>query len=237
MTWAYYSAPAVFKKNFVKFSEYEEPGVSESESESADSEHELDTPSGSLHFTDIKNWIKLLFFLTAFTTTATEASMTKDLKVIVSFSQLQQLIPTMCITWGCDATLSATEKFRGCGVVIYMRCSNGHTFTWSSLPQHHDARGSSIYSNNLLIAAACLTSGNSYAKIDSELFCRFMGLKVISEAMYYRYRLELILIYWLWTKRITCRYQNAYLEPSIKKFWKKNIKKRCLHVCQVQISS
>ena len=147
--------------------------------------------------------------------------MIKDSKVIVSFSQLQQqqLIPTMCITRGCDATLSATEKFRGCGVVIYMRCSSGHTFTWSSSPQHHDTSGSSTYSNNLLMAAACLTSGNLYAKI--ELFCRFMGLKVISEAMYYRYRLELILIYWLWTKCITCRYQNAYLEPSIKKFWKK----------------
>ena len=131
---------------------------------------------------NIKNW---RFFLTAFTTTATETNMIENPKVIVSLSQLQQLIPTRCTNRGCDATLSATEKFRGCGVVMYMKCSKGHTFTWSSSPQHHDARGQPIYSNNLLMAAACLISGNSYAKI--ELFCRFMGLKVITEAMYYIY--------------------------------------------------
>ena len=61
-----------------------------------------------------------LFFHTAFTTTATKANMIENPKVIVSLSQLQQLIPTMCVTRGCDATLSATEKFRGCGVVIYV---------------------------------------------------------------------------------------------------------------------
>ena len=141
-----------------------------------------------LHFDHADQWILLdqMFFLAAFTTTATEANMIKDSKVIVSLSQLQQLIPTRCVSRGCDATLSATEKFRGCGVVIYLKCSKGHTFTWSSSPQHHDKRGQSIHSNNLLLAAACLISGNSYAKI--ELFCRFMGLKVISEAMYYRYK-------------------------------------------------
>ena len=177
--------------------------------------------------------MKSLFFLTAFTTTATEANMIENWKVVVSFSQLQQLIPTMCITRGCNATLHATEKFRGCGVVIYMKCSKGHTFTWSSSPQHYDARGQSIYSNNLLMAAACLTSGNSYAKI--ELFCRFMGLKLISEAMYYRYKLEF--------SCTDCK-QNFILHvgttmpisnPLLRNFGR-IIKKRCLHVCLVLIS-
>ena len=60
MTWAYYSVPALFRK----FSEYEEPGVSGSESESADSEHEQDTTSGLLHF---HYWhLKLIVFAYSF---------------------------------------------------------------------------------------------------------------------------------------------------------------------------
>ena len=135
---------------------------------------------------------KEFIFLAAFTTTTTECNMIENSKIVVSFSQLKQLIPTRCVIERCDATLSAIEKFKGCGVVIYMKCGKGHFFTWSSSPQHYDARGQSIYSNNLLMAGACLISGNSYSKV--EQFCRFMGLKVISEAMYYRYNLDLIVI-------------------------------------------
>ena len=126
----------------------------------------------------------ILSFYTGFTTTATEADMIGNTKVIVSFSQLRQLIPTVCLSQGCGATVRVTERFRGCGVVICMKCNKGHTFTWSSSPEHLDARNQSIYSNNLLMAAACLASGNSYANL--RLFCTFMGLKVITEAMYYR---------------------------------------------------
>ena len=89
----------------------------------------------------------------------------RDTKVIVSFSQLQQLIPTVCVSQGCGATLSVSKRFRGCGVVISMKCNKGHTFIWGSSPEHLDVRNQTIYSNNLLMAAACLTSGNSYAKI------------------------------------------------------------------------
>ena len=119
-----------------------------------------------------------------FKTTATEASMIGDTKVIVTYAQLQQLIPSVCVTQGCSATLSVAERFQGCGVVINMKCKKGHYYTWSSSPEHLDARDRKIYSNNLLMAAPLLTSGNSYAKIQQ--FCRFMGLKVITEAMYYR---------------------------------------------------
>lgn len=136
---------------------------------------------------DVKK-LNEIIFLAVFTTTTTEFNMIENSKIVVSFSQLQQLIPTRCVTERCDGTLSATEKFKGCGVVIYMKCSKGHFFTWSSSPQHYDTRGQSIYSNNLLMAAACLISGNSYSKV--EQFCRFMGLKVISEAMYYRYNID-----------------------------------------------
>ena len=52
-----------------------------------------------------------LSFYTGFTTTATEADMVGNTKVIVSFSQLQQLIPTVCLSQGCDATVRVTERF------------------------------------------------------------------------------------------------------------------------------
>ena len=155
--------------------------MSGSESESAD-EHEQDTPSGMLYneFPDYESLVSL-FISIAFTTRTTETDMIEQPKVVVSLSQLRQLIPTRCILQGCDDTLTTAEKFRGCGIVIRFKCSKGHTFTWSSSPEHLDGRGQSVYSNNLLMSAACLTSGNSNANI--ELFCRFM--KVISEAMYY----------------------------------------------------
>ena len=87
-------------------------------------------------------------------------------KVVVSLSQLRQLTPTRCNLQGCGDTLSTIEKFRGCGIVIRFKCGKGRTFTWSSSPEHLDGRGQFVYSNNLLMSAACLTSGNSYAKIE-----------------------------------------------------------------------
>ena len=53
---------------------------------------------------------------------------------------------------------------------------------WSSLDEHLDKRENSIQSNNLLVAASCLLSGNSFSKISQML--DFMRMNISTENMY-----------------------------------------------------
>lgn len=105
-------------------------------------------------------------------------------KVIVSMPQLLQLVPSTCIHPSCASALSHKTQFRGCGVYLHFRCDQGHTYSWSSSDEHLDKRGNSVQSNNLLLAASCLLSGNSFSKISQML--DFMHVKIFSENMYYR---------------------------------------------------
>ena len=84
----------------------------------------------------------------------------------MSMPQLLQLVPSKCIHPSCALPLS---QFRGCSVYLHFRCDQGHTYSWSSSNEHLDKRGNSIQSNNLLVAASCLLSGNSFSKISQML--------------------------------------------------------------------
>lgn len=105
-------------------------------------------------------------------------------KVIVSMTQLLQLVPSACLHPSCTSKLSHSIQFRGCGVYLHFRCDQGHTYSWSSSDEHLDKRGYSVHSNNLLLGAACLLSGNCFSKVSQML--EFMGIKTFSENMYYR---------------------------------------------------
>ena len=105
-------------------------------------------------------------------------------KIIVSMPQLLQLVPSTCLHPSCTSKLSHSTQFRGCGVYLHFKCDVGHTYSWSSSDEHLDKRGYSIHSNNLLLSAACLLSGNCFSKISQML--EFMGIKTFSENMYYR---------------------------------------------------
>ena len=48
------------------------------------------------------------------------------------------------------------------------------TYSWSSSDEHLDKRGYSVHSNNLLLGAACLLSGNCFSKVSRML--EFMGV-------------------------------------------------------------
>ena len=129
----------------------------------------------------------LMLFLTlhaGFSARADMDSILDSVKVVVSMPQLMQLIPPVCLQRGCLLPLSARTDYKGCGVLVHLTCSAGHRFVWSSSPEHLNHDRSAIHSNNLLLAASLLLSGNSFAKI--QLMFKFMGLKMISRDMYYR---------------------------------------------------
>ena len=67
---------------------------------------------------------------------------------------------------------------------LHFRCGQGHSYSWSSSDEHLDKRGNSIQSNNLVVAASCLLSGNSFSKLLQML--DFMRMKIFSESMFYR---------------------------------------------------
>ena len=122
--------------------------------------------------------------LAGFSATASVGSIVNGVQVVVSMQQLMQLIPSVCLHENCHLPLKSREEYRGCGVLIHLTCVVGHRFTWSSSPAHVNHEGSAIHSNNLLLASSLLLSGNSFAKVQ-QMF-KFMGLKMISKAMYYR---------------------------------------------------
>lgn len=126
----------------------------------------------------------VIFFYAGFSARANTDSILSSVKVVVSMPQLLQLIPTVCLHEGCSLRLNAREEYRGCGVLVHLTCIAGHRFIWSSSPEHLNHENIAIYSNNLLLAASLLLSGNSFAKI--QLMFKFMGLKMISRDMYYR---------------------------------------------------
>lgn len=127
------------------------------------------------------------FLYAGFSTRANIDSILDSVKVVVSMPQLMQLIPTVCLQEGCLLPLNAHQEYRGCGVLVHLTCIAGHRFSWSSSPEHLNHEMSAIHSNNLLLAASLLLSGNSFAKI--QLMFKFMGLKMISRDMYYRWGL------------------------------------------------
>ena len=141
-------------------------------------------------------------------------------KVIVSMPQLLQLVPSTCLH-PCTSKLSHSIQFRGCGVYLHFRCDQGHTYSWSSSDEHLDKRGYSVHSNDLLLAGACLLSGNCFSKVSQML--EFMGIKTFSENLYYRWMIIWCIMYTyvhIVTNSHKCRYQRAYFFQPIESYWK-----------------
>lgn len=105
-------------------------------------------------------------------------------KVVVSFPQLIQLLPEHCYIEKCTATLSTWQQYKGGVLVLKFSCSAGHHYMWSSSAESVSACGNSIHTNNILIAAACILSGNSFEKLKQ--MCKFMGLVTITNRTFYK---------------------------------------------------
>ena len=157
----------------------------------------------------------MLLLFADFSASAITPELLECSKVIVSVPQLLQLVPSQCIRYNCFKPIVIKEQYKGCVLLLNISCEAGHCYTWSSSGEHLNAAGIALHGNNLLLAAVCLLSGNSYSKI-YRMF-QFMGLHCFSEQMYYRYNYGIITMY-----RVppSCRYQNAYLLQPIESFWK-----------------
>ena len=105
-------------------------------------------------------------------------------KVIVSVSQLLQLLPPRCYNEECRAALSTQQQYKGGVLVLSFSCSVGHRYTWPSSAESVSASGNRIHTNNILLAAACVLSGNSFEKL-KQLF-KFLGLVTITNRTFYR---------------------------------------------------
>ena len=119
-------------------------------------------------------------------------------KVVVSLPQLLQLIPSRCQHTGCCENVTTSNRFTGCCLTITISCSTGHSFIWSSSAEHINASGVPIFSNNLLLSASLLFSGNAYNKIQQMFSC--FRLHFPNPSMFYRY-------------------QSAYLIPAVERLW------------------
>ena len=85
-------------------------------------------------------------------------------QVIVSVHKLLQLFPKVCCRQECYAVTEVTTAVCGCCISVTVTCNVGHNSTWQSSDQHSNITGT-IFSNNLLLAASILFSGNSFSKI------------------------------------------------------------------------
>ena len=137
-----------------------------------------------------------------YTTEAPTAALIGDPKVV---AQLMQFVPRVCVMTHCSKQVTVRNEYKGCGVLVHMNCSAGHSYTWSSSPQHVDCRGQAVFSNNLLLSCACIVSGNSVSK--THLMFKFMGLKIITNTMHYRY------VYYLHCRMLT---QFIYMYTGIR---------------------
>ena len=130
--------------------------------------------------------LNVTFLGGSFSVKSTNLGMANCDKVIVSLPQLHKLLPSHCQHLGCCENVTTSNRFIGCCLTITISCSGGHSFVWSSSAEHRNASGASIFSNNLLLAASLLFSGNAYNKLQ-QMFS-FFRLHTTNHAMFYRYQ-------------------------------------------------
>ena len=103
----------------------------------------------------------------------------KGTKVICSLDLLLQQLAGPCKYPGCIHVATVEYSLCGTCAVIRWKCPSGHKGRFCT---SGDANG--MLSNNLQTAAAVLTSGNNFSKI--EKFAKHLGLKFISASTFQR---------------------------------------------------
>ena len=87
----------------------------------------------------------------------------KVTKIICCVEKILELLGNQCRA--CPLQWKVTSRKVGCALVLKMKCSAGHVFTWCSSPTLTNANQQAIYKINLEFASAVLFSGNNYYKI------------------------------------------------------------------------
>ena len=120
-------------------------------------------------------------------------------RVIVDIPYILELFNGGCHHSSCSGTSQVKHHIKEGGVLkIWWSCSEGHYGIWVSSKELCEKRGRHVYTNSLLIAAGIFLTGNNYDKL--ALFCRFLGLELISKATYNRM-------------------QTHYIIPEVQRYW------------------
>ena len=111
-----------------------------------------------------------------------ELEFSKAPKVLVTASEIKELIPKTCSA--CGEAISLQQTTSGAVLVLHWICSKRHFASWSSSEVLTSKNNQKVYVNNVQLAAAILLSGNNFQKIS--LLSKFLGLQIISESLFYR---------------------------------------------------
>ena len=125
----------------------------------------------------------------------------KQRKAIVDISLLLQLFENKCKIESCSSKCEVCRcKTVGCVVTIEWRCSMGHFGSWSSSKVLCQKKKQNVFTNNVMIAAGLFVTGGHYEKFS--LFCKFLGLKIISRSTFMRVQKRCVIpvIEQFWTK-------------------------------------
>ena len=130
-------------------------------------------------------------------------------KAIVDINLLLELFKNNCQIEACGGKCEVDRcKTDGCVVTIKWRCSVGHFGSWSSSKVLCQKKKQNVFTSNVMIAAGLFITGGYYEKFS--LFCKFLGLKIISRSTF-------------------MRVQKRYVIPVIEQFWTK-MKETIWHV-------
>lgn len=112
-------------------------------------------------------------------------------RILCSLDKLLNLANRKCSVADCDGHYKISYKIIGCCLQIFGTCGNRHQFFWESSSSLLNQQNSSkIYQDNLRFGAAIILSGNNYGKL--QLFCRFLGVPVISKSTFHAYQRTII---------------------------------------------
>ena len=106
--------------------------------------------------------------------------------VLCYVKKLLELTGSQCRS--CPLQRTITTWIVECALVMKMKCSAGHVFTWSSSPVIRNANRHAIYKANLVFASALLFSGNNY-------YSNFMHVNCISPSTFFTYQ-QLVSAQW-----------------------------------------
>ena len=113
-------------------------------------------------------------------------------RVIVDVPYILEIFNNGCQHSSCSGKSKVQHLKKKGGVLkIWWNCSNGHFGCWVSSKELCAKHGRSVYTNSLLIASGIFLTGNNYDKL--ALFCRFLGLELISKATYNRIQTHFII--------------------------------------------
>ena len=110
-----------------------------------------------------------------------ERAILNDRKVFVSMNQLKPLL-RHCLACGSPANITRSID-HGAYISLSFKCSKGHENTWTSLEDNIKN-----YNRNVMLAAAILISGLTYARFQEAL--SIANIKLFSEQPFYRIQVK-----------------------------------------------